>query len=72
MKCPKCKEGEIEKEISLKGFFKKRKIITYHCPLCDFRNVQEFKISCRNHKFEEMKREKEIDKQFIMKHEVKK
>ena len=46
MKCPKCKQTEILQEVNLKGtIFARRKIITFYCPLCDFKNQKQFKLS---------------------------
>jgi len=45
MKCPKCKEGEVKEQVSIKGFFVKRKEISYFCPLCDFETNKVFKLS---------------------------
>jgi hypothetical protein len=44
--CPKCKEGEIQEQTSIRGilFWKKKEVIFY-CPLCNFENVRKFKVS---------------------------
>ena len=45
MKCPNCKKGDILFDMSLDGMiFKRKKIYTYFCPLCDFKNVKIIKI----------------------------
>ena len=45
MKCPKCDNEEIKEQVSIVGRFKKKKIITYYCPLCDYKNEHVFAIS---------------------------
>jgi len=52
MKCPKCKEGEIREQISIKGFIFKKKKVYLYCPLCDFENVREFRLSKEDLKLE--------------------
>jgi len=45
MKCPKCKNGEVKYQVSIKGFIFRKKIIDYYCPLCDYKNKHEFRLS---------------------------
>jgi len=45
MKCPKCKKGELQEHISIKGVFKSKKVYTYFCPLCNYKNKKEFPYS---------------------------
>jgi len=45
MICPICNKGELKEEISLKGFFMKRKEIITYCPICEFKKVRTIKIS---------------------------
>lgn len=46
MICPKCKKGEIQEQISFRGFwFWKKKHISFFCPLCSFENKRKFKVS---------------------------
>jgi len=44
--CPKCKKGKILFNESLSGIiFRRKKIRTYYCVLCDFENTKTFKIN---------------------------
>lgn len=48
MKCPtKNCQGEIKVFCSIKGrpFLQKYKLITYFCPICNWRNTKVFEIS---------------------------
>lgn len=47
MNCPKCGKGELRENISLRGWIFKKKVYTYICPLCDFRNEHQIKINER-------------------------
>lgn len=62
MKCPECRKGEIKEQVSLKGFFKKKKEVTYFCPICGWENKKEFRLSNEDielEKFERMNKPKE-------------
>lgn len=56
MICPKCKEGEVKEQVSIKGLFVKRKEVSYFCPLCDFENKKEFKLSKEDVQLENLER----------------
>ena len=44
--CPKCMKAYLLKEILYSGtIFGRKKIISFYCPLCDFRNDKKFKIN---------------------------
>jgi len=58
MKCPKCKKGELESNISYRGFFSKTKVYTYFCPLCNFHNEKLIKISVADYSSEITARQK--------------
>jgi len=47
MNCPKCKNGELKENIGYSGILSVKKIITYYCPLCDFKNKIEFPSSIK-------------------------
>jgi len=47
MKCPKCKNCELKENTAYIGMFQVKKIVTYYCPLCDFKNKVEFPSSIR-------------------------
>jgi C4-type Zn-finger protein len=62
MICPKCKQGEVKEQVSLKGFlFWKKKVVTSYCNLCSFRNEQVFEITTADKIQEENKRTAEIE-----------
>lgn len=55
MKCPKCKNGEVKENINFKNKFfgfKKLKIVSTICPLCDFKNIHEFEMSKEDYEIE--------------------
>ena len=52
MKCPKCEQGEVLMNISLSGIFKKKKVITFYCPVCSFINKHEFELSVDDYELE--------------------
>lgn len=56
MNCPKCKEGEVKEQVSIKGFFVKRKEVSYFCPLCEFENIKTFKLSQDDVELEKIER----------------
>lgn len=58
MDCPSCGDDGIKKEITLKGFMNKKKVVTYYCPLCHFENSHEFELSRED--FELEKRKKDV------------
>lgn len=44
--CPKCKNGYLLKETLFEGIIlNRKKIITYYCPSCDFKNKVVFKLN---------------------------
>ncbi len=45
MICPKCGKGELRENVSLRGWIFKKKVYTYICPLCDFRNEHQIRIN---------------------------
>jgi hypothetical protein len=56
MNCPKCKEGEVKEQVTLKGFiFKKKRVVTF-CPLCDFKNEHIFDLSKEDTEIENLNR----------------
>lgn len=59
--CPKCKKGEIMQEINYLGYiFKRKKKITFYCPLCDFKNTKIFDIKESEYQIELEKKENNI------------
>jgi hypothetical protein len=45
LKCPKCSKANLEVETNFGGFiFKRKKRITYYCPLCTYKNEKVFII----------------------------
>jgi hypothetical protein len=57
MICPKCKEGEIQEQTSIRGILLwKKKEITFFCPLCKFENKREFKLSKKDIQIEDEER----------------
>ncbi len=45
MNCPKCKKAKLIENISIKGQFRRKKIFTFFCPLCDFEKEKEVSYS---------------------------
>lgn len=45
MECPKCKKGVIVSQESITGWPFKKKRVKYYCPLCDWENQKEFRLS---------------------------
>ena len=56
MKCPKCNNGEVKEQISIKGFIFKKKIVITFCPLCDYRNEHIFNLSSQDVEIENKQR----------------
>ncbi len=68
MICPKCKDGKMEKQVSLKGLIiNLRKEVIYFCPLCDFENKKIFKLSREDMKIEKIQK-LDKPKEIIQKH----
>ncbi len=57
MECPSCQGDEMKKEVTLKGFLKKTKVITFYCPTCPFINAHEFELSREDYNLERSKKE---------------
>ncbi len=57
MQCPSCNDDGIKKEVTLKGFLKKTKVITFYCPTCPFKNSHEFELSWDDYNLERSKKE---------------
>jgi transposase-like protein len=56
MNCPKCKEGEIKEQVSITGLIFKKKNVHFYCPLCDYQNDKEFKLSKEDVQLEYLER----------------
>ena len=57
--CPACNGAGIRKEVSLRGtIFKRKKVITFYCPLCHFENKKEFELSRDDYEAEILKKRK--------------
>ena len=56
MLCPKCKQGEIKEQVSITGLIFKKKNVYFYCPLCDYQNNKEFKLSKKDLGYEDYER----------------
>lgn len=56
-KCPECNKGEIREEHNLGGtIFRRKKIITFYCTRCSFKQIREFKIKEEEYRAELQKK----------------
>ena len=45
MNCPKCKKANLIENTSIVGMFRRKKVFTYFCPLCDYEKEKEVNYS---------------------------
>jgi hypothetical protein len=59
MKCPNCKNSELNTVETLSGIiWNRKKVVTVYCILCDFENVKEFKLNEDSYQAELTKKKK--------------